>query len=306
MKKHILLLAVLAVGITVGSFGPTVLRQIEWQGLRYAPMALYCVSSAAWVLGSMLATWHWAQKLARKHWGPPYDPEQALELIRSVVYKPGWNIVNLALSGTVISGEIVFIVQDSDKEIAPLYQRVISNARTFDIDTRRVGNEVQLLRALLLEFGWLEDHERDEFFKVRLPDGTYYAPFHPHRADGIRRAEGKDIPLTSRLKGGRMHRPIRTEEELQALVALWQEAIGTEAMPFEVIPRPGYSVYRFINGHQALGLREACEYMTALLRRLPTSGQGSRTPEEQAEAGSARPQRKEEYEDESREHNSSP
>lgn len=58
------------------------------------------------------------------------------------------------------------------------------------LDVDRFETEDDLLRHLLRYVREIDEHEDRELLRVRQEDGSYKAPFHPHREDGERRWRG--------------------------------------------------------------------------------------------------------------------
>lgn len=111
----------------------------------------------------------------------------AVELVNSLVYKPGWKITatdHTSRFESCIAVRIEYPARQSEKSDAPEgYPNHITTYATFPVLVDDV-DDVGLYRRILEMIMEIELHEAREFLRV-LP--TYWAPFHPHRADGMRR-----------------------------------------------------------------------------------------------------------------------
>lgn len=111
----------------------------------------------------------------------------AVELLNRVVYKPGWEIEAIDHTDRFESAVKVCIrypAQASERiEAADGYPRTIQ-ARMSCVMLVGGMDDTALYRALLAKIIEIEVHESREFLRV-LP--TYWAPFHPHREDGMAR-----------------------------------------------------------------------------------------------------------------------
>jgi hypothetical protein len=125
--------------------------------------------------------------------------DSAVELINNLVYKPGWKIEATAATkryeGT-IKVKVTYPAFNSDRDEAPGgYSNFIDPDgayASFNIICEDC-DDVSLYRKLLETIMVIEEHEAREFLRV-VP--TYWAPFHPHRVDGMKRFGKVEHDLT--------------------------------------------------------------------------------------------------------------
>lgn len=112
--------------------------------------------------------------------------ESALQLVAQLMYKPGWRFEaedhRNRFEGS-IKVTIHYPARNSDKELAPAYAVEIDTYASFPViveDTDDLG----LYRRIVDKLIEIETHEIREFLRVAP---TCWAPFHPHRIDGMKR-----------------------------------------------------------------------------------------------------------------------
>lgn len=113
--------------------------------------------------------------------------ESAIELINSLVYKPGWKITaedhRNRFEGAV-KVRIDYPARDSKTEDAPLgYPHEIQTYASFPMIVEDC-DDTAVYRRIVAALIDIETHEIREFLRVAP---TYWAPFHPHRIDGMKR-----------------------------------------------------------------------------------------------------------------------
>lgn len=112
--------------------------------------------------------------------------ESALDLVNAIIYRPGWRISATDHTNRFegsIKVRIDYPAQNTDREEAPEYNRAIMTYATFPLivlDCDDIGLYRKIMEAILK----IEEHEAREYFRVQP---TLWAPFHPHRIDGMRR-----------------------------------------------------------------------------------------------------------------------
>lgn len=113
--------------------------------------------------------------------------DSAIALVTSLVYKPGWSFTatdHTARFESSIKVRIEYPALNSNRNQAPEYATEIPTTYAEypvlvdDLD------DIQLYRIMVDIIVQIECHEAREFLRVAP---TYWAPFHPHRADGMRR-----------------------------------------------------------------------------------------------------------------------
>lgn len=110
----------------------------------------------------------------------------AIDLVNDLIYKPGWKLTatdhTKRFEGTVLL-RIDYPARASEREEAPEYAREITTYATFPVIVRDCDNEA-LYRKILECIFDIEMHEAREFLRVQP---SMWAPFHPHRIDGMKR-----------------------------------------------------------------------------------------------------------------------
>lgn len=111
----------------------------------------------------------------------------ALELVRNVIYRPGWEFTaedhSARFEGT-ITVKISYPSRNANRDQAAIgYPQEIQPNATFPLIVADCDAE-SLYRKILAAILKIEEHEAREFFRV---NPTCWAPFHPHRLDGMRR-----------------------------------------------------------------------------------------------------------------------
>lgn len=114
--------------------------------------------------------------------------QTAIDLIDQTVYKPGWTFEatdhTKRYEGTVCV-KVTYPAQMSEREEAPAgYPTPITPYAEFPIVVADVDEPTDLYRRLLDVILAIEEHEAREFLRIRP---TFWAPFHPHTVDGMRR-----------------------------------------------------------------------------------------------------------------------
>ena len=111
----------------------------------------------------------------------------AVALIKNLEYKPGWSFHAYDHSNRFEGGvrlDIRYECRRSEREFAPDYNVTIEARAAFALQVRDGWDETDLYRAVLEKVLDVEQHEAREFFRVK---DTWWAPFHPHRIDGMER-----------------------------------------------------------------------------------------------------------------------
>lgn len=121
----------------------------------------------------------------------------AVELVKALVFIPGWHISARDYSSRFegcIAVDFVYPAQRSERELAPTYLEEVPNGAraSFPIPVADL-DDIGLYRAVLDRIIEIQLHEAREFLRVAP---TYWAPFHPHRADGMARYGSVSSDLT--------------------------------------------------------------------------------------------------------------
>ncbi|MEU6260181.1 hypothetical protein ACFUEN_29750 [Streptomyces griseorubiginosus] len=115
------------------------------------------------------------------------ETASAIELVDHVVYKPGWTFTarehTKRFEGAIVV-RVDYPARNSNRDQAPAgYPEEITTYAEFPLVIKDCTDE-DLYAALLQVIMSIEEHEAREFLRVRP---THWAPFHPHRANGMRR-----------------------------------------------------------------------------------------------------------------------
>lgn len=113
--------------------------------------------------------------------------ESAVELINNLIYKPGWTFTatehDKRFEGTILL-RIDYPARNSNRDQAEAgYPEVINTYATFPMVVQDCTDEDLYFKVLKI-IEKIEMHEAREFLRV---NPTHWAPFHPHRVDGMRR-----------------------------------------------------------------------------------------------------------------------
>lgn len=111
----------------------------------------------------------------------------AIALINQVIYKPGWKIsasdhTNRFEGSVRVRFEYPAYNSNRDQASAG-YPECITTYAEFPMVVVDC-DDTAIYRKLIECIACIEQHEAREFLRVA---GTYWAPFHPHRIDGMRR-----------------------------------------------------------------------------------------------------------------------
>ncbi len=127
--------------------------------------------------------------------------KSAIRLINDLGYKPGWTIeaesYEQRFEGTVMV-KFTFPAYESERHFADATDGAynpepIESYAKFPIMVGDITDQTELYGRVLDAIRRLEMHEAREFLRVRP---TWWAPFHPHRVDGMKRwAERTGEPL---------------------------------------------------------------------------------------------------------------
>ncbi|MER5698902.1 hypothetical protein ACWDBO_44890 [Streptomyces mirabilis] len=116
------------------------------------------------------------------------EVRSAVQLIQQLQYKPGWTLdaedSTNRFEGTV-KVRFVFPAYHSERELAEQgYPKMTEGSWAEFRIVVSDCDDTELYRRVLGKIMEIELHEAREFLRV-LP--TYWAPFHPHRVDGMKR-----------------------------------------------------------------------------------------------------------------------
>lgn len=117
--------------------------------------------------------------------------ETATSLISQLVLKPGWEVEawqSFRFEGTVTL-RFTYPTNNFNREEAPDYDFPIRPTADFNISVTDIDDPTDLYLLVLDKILEVEKHEWREAFRVAP---TYWAPFHPHRLDGMKRWGEKD------------------------------------------------------------------------------------------------------------------
>ena len=132
------------------------------------------------------------------------DVRSAIDLIGQLTYKPGWTFTaedhTSRFEGT-ITVRIDYPAYNSNRDQAEGgYAESIMTYAVFPLVVSECASVTDLVFCLLEAIGRIEMHEAREFLRVAP---TMWAPFHPHRVDGMKRwSERTGEPMVSDLQFG--------------------------------------------------------------------------------------------------------
>jgi hypothetical protein len=111
----------------------------------------------------------------------------ALDLVNSIVYKPGWKITATDHTNRyegAIKVRIDYPARNSDRpEAAEGYPTEITTYASFVVIVEDCTLDT-MCRRIVEKIIEIEAHEVREFFRL---NPTLWAPFHPHNIDGMKR-----------------------------------------------------------------------------------------------------------------------
>lgn len=111
----------------------------------------------------------------------------AVALINNLVYKPGWEISaeshEKRFQGC-IKVKLVCPTFQSERNDAPEYGTPVNAPAQFALIVDNMTTDEELYREVIKIIMKFEEHEAREFLRIKP---TMWAPFHPHRADGMTR-----------------------------------------------------------------------------------------------------------------------
>ena len=121
--------------------------------------------------------------------------KSALDLINAIVYKPGWRISATdhrdRFEGSIIV-RIDYPARNSNRDQAANgYPAEIRTYAKFPLIVKDC-TDIDLWRKIVWKIIEIETHETREFFRVQP---SLWAPFHPHRIDGMKRWGTEEIDL---------------------------------------------------------------------------------------------------------------
>jgi hypothetical protein len=116
------------------------------------------------------------------------ETASAVALANRLIYKPGWQITaedhTNRFEGT-IKVRIDYPAQNSNRDQAEQgYPETIQTYASFPIVVGDCEDDATLYRRILDALVKIEIHEAREFLRVQ---DSFWAPFHPHRIDGMQR-----------------------------------------------------------------------------------------------------------------------
>jgi hypothetical protein len=126
---------------------------------------------------------------------------EAARLVNRTTFRPGWRFFadSIGDGSIVVSFETV-TCDSSYPDYAGRYLRRVLLGDTWTFDVSGMTTHEQLLFAILgrIHREW-DVHEDREFLRVLQPDGSWYAPLHPHHEAGKRawaalEAESAPVP----------------------------------------------------------------------------------------------------------------
>lgn len=112
--------------------------------------------------------------------------DTAVQLVDQIVSKPGWELrasVCDRFEDCVIV-RVNYPTVQFNRDHAPQYEEAITADASFRIPVGEMVDPTELYKRIMDIILEIEVHEHREAFRIAP---TYWAPFHPHRNDGIGR-----------------------------------------------------------------------------------------------------------------------
>jgi hypothetical protein len=110
---------------------------------------------------------------------------EAVETINNTVFKPGWKIEAVNFLDLMVFMTITLETVDTGYPDADgVCRRPVTLPHPVEFFPQGIEDEAALFRRILTYTRQIDDHEDREFLKVRRPDGSWYAPLHPHTPEG--------------------------------------------------------------------------------------------------------------------------
>ena len=114
-------------------------------------------------------------------------PETAICLVSNIVMLPGWELSACDHSDRFegsIKLELHYTVPNTNRENAPCYDTELSTYASEPIFVINCNDPVELYRRIINWIAEVQLHELREAFRIAP---TMWAPFHPHKQDGMER-----------------------------------------------------------------------------------------------------------------------
>jgi hypothetical protein len=122
----------------------------------------------------------------------PLTPEAAAGFLnQETTWAPGWSVTARTspwatfASNEVLSRLIVTLAKVSRNSSEPAADGTYSEPWTLQfplaVPDFAMKDKDALMFWVLEKINWCDEHENREFARYRQPDGSWYAPFHPHR-----------------------------------------------------------------------------------------------------------------------------
>jgi hypothetical protein len=120
-------------------------------------------------------------------------PEEAAKFLNEeTIWAPGWSVKAYAVPYPVGDGATntvsrlhVTLQKESKNSSAPAADGTYTEPWTLQfplaVPEFATKGKDALVFWVLEKINWCDEHENREFARYRLADGSWYAPFHPHR-----------------------------------------------------------------------------------------------------------------------------
>ena len=123
----------------------------------------------------------------------PLTPDEAARFLnKETTWAPGWSVSATASGSSSFYGsngiysELMVVLTKEGRnssEVAPngSYPEPWTLRFPLCVPEFAMKDKDALMFWVLEKVNWCDEHENREFARYRLPDGSWYAPFHPHR-----------------------------------------------------------------------------------------------------------------------------
>lgn len=111
--------------------------------------------------------------------------ETAVRTINSAAFRPGWRMRAASFGGSelLISFEIDTVdTSYPDSDGVCRREFTLPYVEIFDVSELDLNG---LFYQVLKTVHSIDTHEDREFLRIQQPDGSWYAPLHPHTPEGI-------------------------------------------------------------------------------------------------------------------------
>ena len=114
-------------------------------------------------------------------------PSTAVDLVNNIIYEPGWTFTATDFTDRFESAIVVRIEYEArnwNREHAPEYKATVHAGASFPLQIADLDAEGLYRKVFDVGIMGIVQHEAREAFRIAP---TCWAPFHPHKVDGMKR-----------------------------------------------------------------------------------------------------------------------